>query len=128
VAVNVEISLVTVHAFANVVRHPTHGKNIAAAVEDKRILCIEPLARHHFGMYGLQANIIGLKRMLTYQGGHLLDDIAAWHTIHRSLRYSLENAHPPDNASYLLSTSFAFAKGRAKAFVGLCAFEASTLR
>jgi hypothetical protein len=127
VAVDVEICLVPVHAFANVIRHPSQGKNIAGTVEGKRILSIEPFPGHHFGMYGLQAHIVGLKRMLTYQGGHLLDDIAAWHTIHRSLRYSLENA-PPDNASYLLSASFSFANGRAKAFVGLCAFEASTLR
>ena len=63
VAVDVEVSLVAVHALANVIRQPTHGQNVASAVERKGIIRIKALTRHHFGMDGGEARVIGLKRV-----------------------------------------------------------------
>ena len=42
VSVDVEIRLVAVHAFANVIGHPAHGENIAGAVESEGIGGVEP--------------------------------------------------------------------------------------
>src|SRR5580693_6254052 len=45
-AIDVEISFVAMHALANVVGHPTHGENVAGAVEGEGVARIETLAGH----------------------------------------------------------------------------------
>src|SRR6267378_2118713 len=73
VAVDVEISLVAVHAFANVVGHPAHGQDVSGAIERQRVVCIKTFPDEHFVANRREPSIIGLKGMLSR---HLPDDIA----------------------------------------------------
>ena len=45
-AIDVEISLVAMHALADVVRHPADGKNVAGAVESEGVGLVQALAGH----------------------------------------------------------------------------------
>ena len=46
--VDVEIRLVAMQPFADGVRHPAHGKNVAGAVECEGLVSIEPFAGRDF--------------------------------------------------------------------------------
>src|SRR3984957_598619 len=76
VAVNVEISLVAVEAFAHVVGHPAYGENVARTVKGEGIVSVKPLAGHNFGLNRLEAPVVGLERMGWARRRHLFDDIA----------------------------------------------------
>jgi len=74
VPIDVEIRLVTMHALADMVGHPTHGENIAGAVERERILAGETHVGLHFVENRLQPGVVGLESV---RGWHPFDDIAA---------------------------------------------------
>ena len=61
--IDIEISLVAVHAFADGVGHPTNGKNIAGAVKREGVVGIEALGGHHLGVDWGEPRVIGLKGM-----------------------------------------------------------------
>ena len=61
VAIDVEICLVAMHAFANVVGHPAQGEHITAAVESNSVSEIKTMTRHHLGVDRLQVRIVSLK-------------------------------------------------------------------
>ncbi len=63
-AVDVEISLVAVHALAHEVGHPAHGENVAGAVEGEGVVGAEALAGHDFSVDRRQARIVGLKSVV----------------------------------------------------------------
>ena len=52
------------HPLADMIRHPTHGKNIAGAVESNRVFGIKPFAGNDFIGNRPQPSVIGLKWML----------------------------------------------------------------
>jgi hypothetical protein len=74
--VDIEISLIAVHALANQVGHPAKGKNVAGPVESERVVDIEPLTGKNFVVDRGQPGIVGLKGVHFSQDGHLPDDIA----------------------------------------------------
>ena len=73
VAVDVEVSLVAVHAFAHVIGQPADGENVAGAVEREGVGCVEAFAGKHLGVDRLEARVVGLKGV---SWGHPLDDTA----------------------------------------------------
>ena len=92
VAIDVEVGDVAVHPLAHVVGQPPDGENVARAIERQRVVLRQPLLRHHLVGDGLQACVIGLKRMLLpglagllRYGGHSFNDNAAWRRNHRRM-------------------------------------------
>ena len=63
VAVDVEVGLVAVHAFAHVVGQPADGEDVAGAVEREGVLLAEAFAGQHFLLDGVQARVVGLERV-----------------------------------------------------------------
>ena len=49
-AVDVEVRLVAVHAFANVVGHPADGQNVAGAIKSESVIGVQPLASNNLGV------------------------------------------------------------------------------
>ena len=74
VTINVEVRLVAMHAFADLVGHPAHGEDVAGAIEREGVGETEALAGNHLGMNRLQARIVSLKWMA--RSKHPFDDIA----------------------------------------------------
>lgn len=60
-AVDVEVSLVAMHALAHPVGKPTHGENVAGSVKDKRIGLVQALAGEDFFFDWDEARVVGLK-------------------------------------------------------------------
>ena len=80
-AVDVEVSLVPMHALAHKIRHPADRKNIPGAVKGERVRGIKALAGCHLVVDGHKARIVrlkgmGLKSIGCVRTGHCLDDIA----------------------------------------------------
>src|SRR5262249_502340 len=61
VAIDVEVSPVSMQAFANVIRQPAGRQNVACAVERECVVSIKSLAGDHLRMNRLQARIVGLE-------------------------------------------------------------------
>jgi len=74
VTIDVEVRLVAVHAFADLVGHPAHGEDVAGAIEREGVGETEALAGNHLGVNRLQARIVSLKWMA--RSKHPFDDIA----------------------------------------------------
>jgi hypothetical protein len=47
VPIYVEVSLITVHALANVIRQPAHSENVSGTIERETIIKVEALAGDH---------------------------------------------------------------------------------
>src|SRR6478672_3844536 len=60
-AVDVEVCLVAMHAFADVVGHPAYGQNIAGTVESKSVIGIQSIASHNLVMDWAQPGVISLE-------------------------------------------------------------------
>src|SRR5215472_10364779 len=48
VTIDVEVCLISVHALAEVIGHPSHRQNVAGPVQNQRIGSIQALSRHYF--------------------------------------------------------------------------------
>ena|SRR5256885_7768018 len=73
-AIDVEISLVPMHAFANVISQPTDRENIASAIQRYPISEVEALACEDFFMDRFKPSIVSLEGM---RRGHHFDDTSA---------------------------------------------------
>jgi hypothetical protein len=60
-AINVEVSLVAMHPFANPVSQPTHGQDVARPIKDKRIALVQAPARKNFIFDRKEARIVSLE-------------------------------------------------------------------
>ena len=60
-AIDVEVSLVPMHPFPNPVGQPSHGKNVARPIKDKRIALVQAFARQNFIFDRDEARVVGLK-------------------------------------------------------------------
>jgi hypothetical protein len=60
-AVHVEIRLVAMHPFADVVRHPAHSQNIARAVESKSVIGVQSFPRSNLTVNRLKAGVVSLE-------------------------------------------------------------------
>src|SRR5256885_17046158 len=69
-AIDVEISLVPMHAFANVISQPTDRENIASAIQRYPISEVEALACEDFFMDRFKPSIVSLEGMR----GHCFHD------------------------------------------------------
>src|SRR5271156_1088048 len=76
VAIYVEVSLIAMHALADVIGHPAHRENIAGAVQREQVRGGEALAGHYFGMNRRETRIVRLKWIVPARSEHPLDDIA----------------------------------------------------
>ncbi len=89
--IDVEVSFVPVHTFADRIGQPADRKNIGAAVKRKAVVETQAFLGHDLLIDRPQARIVGLKGML----GHVLfDDTAGWIQSHRErvgLQFSLQN-------------------------------------
>ena len=63
VAVDIEVGLIPVHAFANVVGKPADGEDVAGAVEREAVLLAKAFAGQHFLLDGVQACVVSLERV-----------------------------------------------------------------
>src|SRR6185312_12089298 len=63
VAVYIEISPVAMEAFTNVVRHPTHGQNIAGLIKRKRVIAAQTLPGNDPVFDGNKPPVIGMEWM-----------------------------------------------------------------
>src|SRR5271156_1388335 len=50
VAIDIEVSLVAVHALAHGIRQPAYGKDIRRAVECEGVVLVEPFSSEHLGV------------------------------------------------------------------------------
>ena len=60
-AVDVEICLVAMHAFADVVGHPAHSQNVARAVESEGVIRVQSFAGNNLAVNRPEAGIVSLK-------------------------------------------------------------------
>jgi hypothetical protein len=60
-AVDVEICLVAVHPFADMVGHPAYRQNIAGTVEGESVIGIQPLTSHNLVMHWPQPGVVSLE-------------------------------------------------------------------
>jgi len=75
-AVDVEVSLVTMHALAHKIRHPPNRKNISSAVKRERVGGIKALAGCDLVMDRHKTLIVCLESVGCVRTGHCFDDIA----------------------------------------------------
>ena len=60
-AVDVEVCLVAMHAFANMVGHPAYRQNIAGTVEGEGVIRVQSLAGHNLVMDWPQPGVVSLE-------------------------------------------------------------------
>ena len=60
-AVDVEVCLVAMHAFANMVGHPAYRQNIAGTVEGESVIRAESLTGHNLVMNWPQPGVVSLE-------------------------------------------------------------------
>ncbi len=61
--VDVEIRRISMHPFANMIRHPADGENIARAVEGQCVFGVQPFAGENFPGDRFEPGVIGLEWM-----------------------------------------------------------------
>ncbi len=98
VPVDVEVSRVTVHAFANVIGQPADCQDVARTIEGERVVDREPLLRHDLVTDRVQADIVGLERAKLFgrRSRHIPNDIAAGTTNHWETRLPPQQQIPGD--------------------------------
>ena len=77
VPVDVEVSLVAMHALANRLASQPTARISSGAIERESFVRTQPLACHDFIVNRMQAGIVGLKRMVVVRHGHRFNDIPA---------------------------------------------------
>jgi hypothetical protein len=60
-AVDIEIRLVAMHAFADVVGHPAHSQNVASSVQGKGVICIQSLSGNHLAVNQPETGVVSLE-------------------------------------------------------------------
>ena len=60
-AVNVEICLVAMHAFADVVGHPAHSQNVAGPIESQGVIRVQAHAGYNLVVDRYEAGVVSLE-------------------------------------------------------------------
>ena len=66
-AIDVEISAITVQALANIVGQPSDGEDVACSVKQGAVVRVQAVAREDFVVDRVQARVVGLEVV-----GHVL--------------------------------------------------------